>query len=241
MLRDLPLSSYYDSVVMPGLRLAALDVERGVLPQARVTAVVKTVLDLVADLADYDDTEADAAAGPVSPVAPPGQEAELPRLPIAAPDFVAAAGPGSVWTTATPVLCIAGRGPFDVTVAAIVAQVLGKHGLGARSIPHEALSRGRLAELDPAATGMVCLCYVDVSASPTHLRFLLRRLRQQLASAAFVVGLWPSGRGGLEDGRLREAMSADDIAGSVTDLVATCLRTAQARHAAAPNLEKLSA
>ena len=122
MLRDLPLSSYYDSVVIPGLRLAAIDVERGVLPQSRVAAVVQSVLDLVGDLAEYDDTEADAEANPISPVKPPGQEAALARLPIAAPNFDPAdAAPQ--WSSPTPVLCVTGRGPFDAAAAAISAQL----------------------------------------------------------------------------------------------------------------------
>ncbi len=226
MLRDLPLSSYYDAVVVPGLRLAAIDVERGVLPPARAASIVQTVLDLVGDLAEYDDTEADAEAEPISPVAPPDQEAALPRQPVAAPDFDRTQA-GPVWGTETPVLCVAGRGPFDPAIAAIAAQVLGKHGLGARSVSHEALARSRLAELDPASIAMVCLCYVDVSASPTHLRFLLRRLRQQLPTAGFMVGLWPSGKPMLQDGRLRDAIGAQAIAGSISEMVATCLRTAQ--------------
>ena len=231
MLRDLPLSSYYDSVVLPGLRLAAIDVERGVLPQTRVAAVAKTVLDLITDLAEYDDIETDAGSKPVAPVAPPGKEADLARQPIAAPDFdPSAADP--VWATASPVLCVAGRGPFDAAAAAIVAQVLAKHGLGARTSPHEALSRSRLATIDPADTAMVCLCYVDVSGSPTHLRFLLRRLRQQLASATFVVGLWPVSKATFQEGPLRDAMGADAFAGTVSEMVSTCLRTAQSQQAA---------
>ena len=238
MLRDLPLSSYYDSVVVPGLRLAAIDVERGVLPQSRVSAVVKAVLDLVNDLADYDDTEAAADGDPTSPVAPPEKEAELPRLPIAAPDFnPAVASP--VWSTPTPVVCVAGRGPFDAAAAAISAQLLGKHGLGARTIPHISLARGRLVDVDPAATAIVCLCYIDVSSSPTHLRFLLRRLRQQLPGASFMVGFWPASQIVLGDGRMREAIGADAIAGGATDLVATCLRSAQSR--AVVGREKLMA
>ena len=239
MLRDLPLSSYYDSVVVPGLRLAAIDVERGVLPQSRVAAVVQTVLDLVNDLADYEDAEAEADADPISPVAPPGSEAGLTRLPIAAPDFdPASAGP--LWSAPTPVLCVAGRGPFDAAAAAIATQLLGKHRLGARISPHISLARGRLAEADLANTAMVCLCYIDVSNSPTHLRFLLRRLRQQLPGATFVVGFWPGSQDVFSDGRMREAIGADALAGSVSEMVGTCLRAAQPRDPV-EGLEKVSA
>ncbi len=237
MLRDLPLSSYYDSVVVPGLRLAAIDVERGVLPQSRVAAVVKTVLDLVNDLADYEDAEAEP--DPTSPVAPPDKEAGLTRLPIAAPDFdPASASP--LWNSPTPVLCVAGRGPFDAAAAAIATHLLGKHRLGARTSPHVSLARGRLAESDLANTAMVCLCYIDVSSSPTHLRFLLRRLRQQLPGATFVVGFWPASQDVFSDGRMREAIGADALAGSASEMVATCLRAARPREPVA-GLEPVSA
>lgn len=232
MLRDLPLSSYYDSVVLPGLRLAAIDVERGVLLQSRVAAVVRTVLDLVNDLADYEDAEAEAGPSPSSPVAPPDKEAGLTRLPVAAPDFdPASASP--LWNSPTPVLCVAGRGPFDAAAAAIATQLLGKHGLGARTSPHVSLARGRLAEADLATTAMVCLCYADVGNSPTHLRFLLRRLRQQLPGATFVIGFLPSSQVILNDGRMREAIGADALAGSVNEMVAICLQAAHSRNPAA--------
>ena len=87
---------------------------------------------------------------------------------------------------------------------------------------------------------MVCLCYIDVSGSPTHLRFLLRRLRQQIAGATFVVGFWPAKEIATSDDRTPDAIGADAIAGSVSEMVSICLQAAQKRDTIADR-EKLTA
>jgi hypothetical protein len=52
------------------------------------------------------------------------------------------------------VLCIAGHGALDELAARMLAQLLGKHGLKARIVPHEAVSRTRIAALDVAGIAM---------------------------------------------------------------------------------------
>ena len=153
--------------------------------------------------------------------------------PVPGPDFVAnAAAPP--WTTAEPVLCIAGRGPLDEAAAAMLAQLLHKHGVGARTVAHSAVARGNVASLDPQTIAMVCICYVEISGSPSHLRYLLRRLRQHLPNVPILVGLWPLGEQVLHDERLRRAIGADLTASTLTDTVNLCLREAKQLAAAQP-------
>ena len=93
-------------------------------------------------------------------------------------------------------LCIAGRGPLDDAASAMLAQLLGKHGVGARTVPHAAVARAHIGALDPKTIAMVCVCYVEISGSPSHLRYLLRRLRQQLpgvSRAGGAVARWRTG------------------------------------------------
>ena len=228
LLRDRSLSSYYDEVVLQGLRLAAIDVERGLLSDARVDGVVKTVLEIIADLAAHDDNDRQTRPDGDAPVAPPERETSLPKRPAPGPDFQPGDQP-SVWNSAAPVLCVAGRGPMDTAAAAMLAQLLGKHGLEARIAPHSAVGRSEVGDLDPNTIAMVCVCYVEVSGTPTHLRFLLRRLRQQLPHAAMLVGVWPSGQVNLHDERLSTAIGADYTADSLAAAVNACLTAAEAQ------------
>ena len=77
----------------------------------------------------------------------------------------------------------------------MLAQLLGKHGIGAQAVPHTAVSRSRVAELDPDRVAMVCLCYVEVSGNPAHLRYLMRRLHQASAGRRRLGRAVAGGRG----------------------------------------------
>ena len=227
MLRDRSLSSYYDEVVLQALRLAAVDVARGLLPPERAAVVVQTVLDLVADLDGSDDTEKTGKpALSDGPVAPPPSVAALPRRPPPGPDFDPTAAT-SPWDTPTPVLCVAGRGPLDEAAAGMLAQLLAKHGIGARTEPHPAVARSQVGSLAPEAIAMVCLCYVEIGGNAAHLRYLLRRIRQRLPDAAILVGLWPQGEAILHDDRLRLTLGADYTSDSLASAVNACLRAAE--------------
>ena len=65
------------------------------------------------------------------------------------------------------------------------------------------------------------------AGSPSHLRYLLRRLRQHLPGVPILVGLWPLGEQVLHDERLRRAIGADLTASTLTDTVNLCLREAK--------------
>ena len=124
-------------------------------------------------------------------------------------------------------LCLAGRGPLDEAVAAMLAQLLGKHGLAARVVPHEAASRAGIGSLDVAGVSMVCVCYLEISGSPSHLRYLLRRIRHRVPDAPILVGLWPAEDSVLKDARLRAAVGADYYTTSLREAVNTCLEVAR--------------
>jgi predicted PurR-regulated permease PerM len=239
ILRDRSLSSYYDEVVLPALRLAAVDFDRDLLPPEHVEKVVATVQDLVADLDSYDDVDPPGENATDGPVAPPDRERELPKQPAPGPDFVVATA-CSPWDSPTPVLCVAGRGPMDDAAAAMLTQLLTKHGLGARTASHAALARDRMTELAAETTAMVCICYVEVGGSATHLRYLLRRLRLHLSSATVLVGLWPQGEAAPDAERMRIVIGADHISDSLTATVNACLRAAEARSSSREE-ERLSA
>ena len=75
---------------------------------------------------------------------------------------------------------------------------------------------------------MVCLLYLELAGTPSHLRYLLRRLRQRLPRARLLVGLWPADQAILTDDRLRAAVGADVYTSSLREAVEACLDAARA-------------
>ena len=132
------------------------------------------------------------------------------------------------WRAPSAVLCVAGRGPLDGSASAMLAQLLGKHGLGARVAPHAVVASGAaLASVDLEGVMMVCLCYAGISGTPSHLRYTVRRLRSHLPAATILVGLLPAEVVG--DDRLRAAIAADRYAVSLREAVTACLEQARGR------------
>jgi predicted PurR-regulated permease PerM len=196
LLKDKPLSAYYDEVVVPGLQLAANDSLRGVLTPEQLRGILDAVSGLIVDLAEEKD-------GTV-------------------PDDLDPA-----WTAESAVLCVAGRGPLDEAVCGMLAQVLGKRGLRARVVPHEAVSRNHVATLDVADVQLICVSYIEGANSLSALRYLTRRLRQHTPGATIMVGLWAADPALLIDERIRAAVGADLYVNSVRDGVDACLAAAR--------------
>jgi predicted PurR-regulated permease PerM len=202
-LNDKPLSAYYDEVVIKGLALAQLDVNRGALDHAHRVRIKEAVEWVIDDLSDHDDASAPA------PEKGATEAAALP--PVLSPEELA---PG--WR-GTAVLCVAGRGSLDEAAAAMLAQLLEKHGIGARVVPSEAVSVASLPRLDVTGVQMACLSYLE-PGSFANPRYLVRRLRRRLPQAKIVDGFWTL--------RAQEAEERNALAATRADLVVTSLRQA---------------
>ena len=225
LLKDRSLSAYYDEIAVKGLQLAAGDALRGVLPVDRIDRITKSAHDLIADLADHPDGH----PRPHDKTAAADESKVERAVPAPAPPDEgvwenASWAPG--WDGAAPVLCLAGRGPFDEAASAMLAQLLGKHGLAARAAPHSMASREGIGNLDPAGIAMVCVTYLELSGTPSNLHYTLRRLRQRLPRVPVLVGLWPSEEEVLHDRRLRDVIGADYYTTSLKEAVETCVAVA---------------
>ena len=75
---------------------------------------------------------------------------------------------------------------------------------------------------------MVCIAYLEITGSPSHLRYMIRRLRRRMPGVKVLVGLWPEEDEVMQDDRLRAAIGADFYATSLRDAVAVCLTEAAA-------------
>ena len=130
-------------------------------------------------------------------------------------------------------LCIAGRGPLDELAAAMLSQLIGKHGMGGRVVSHEAVSRFGIESLDTAETSMACISYLDITGGPVHLRYLVQRLRQKLPpTAPILVGVWPANDAALSNQAVQQSIGADYFAGSLGDAVTLCVEAALKAEAA---------
>jgi hypothetical protein len=225
LLRDRALSSYYDEVALKGLQLAANDAARGVLTEAQLDRIKLAMQSLIDDLDEYDDQEPKIKGTTEDPASPSRSEQDVPAHPP--PGKVVPDALQPEWSGPAPVLCIAGRGPLDEAAASMLAQLLHKNGLRARVLPHAAASRPAISALDGEGVAMVCLCYLELGGAPSHLRYMLRRLRQRLPAARLLVGLWPAEQAILTDDRLRAAVGADVYTSSLREAVEACLEAAR--------------
>lgn len=108
----------------------------------------------------------------------------------------------------------------------MLAQLLVKHGLRARTVPYDAVSRSKIASFDPGDAAVVCISYLDIRGNPAHLRYLLRRLREKLPHAHLLVGFWPPEDPVLTRQEDSPDAAADSHVTSLREAVQACLSAA---------------
>ena len=233
LLKERSLSSYYDEVALKGLQLAAADLARGVVSHVQLERIRDSIEELIESLDGHDDREPTRKGGPVDPGGASQTERDTPHTAVPAGSLPATLAPA--WQTPTPILCLSGRGPLDEAASSMLAQLLRKHGLGARVASHEAGSRSGIGQTDLSGVAMVCVSYLEITGTPSHLRYLLRRLRTRLPGVPILVGLWPANDAVVHDERLRGVIGADYFSTSLRESVEGCLAAATA--AAEPRTE----
>jgi predicted PurR-regulated permease PerM len=202
-LKEQPLSVYYDQVAIKGLALAQLDVNRGTLNHEQRVRLKAAIDDIIDDLSDHED----AVATPVKE----GEPGIAPTSPVLSAAELAPSWRGK------PVLCVAGRGSLDEASAAMLAQLLEMHGIGARVVPREAVSARHLDQLDVTGVQVACLCYLEPGTF-ANARYLVRRLRRRLPRAKIMAGFWTLT---TEQAEQRDALAATGV-----DLVVNLAQTA---------------
>jgi predicted PurR-regulated permease PerM len=230
-LAERPLSSYYDEVALRGLQLAANDVQRGALPAQKVERLKSAVKELVDDLDRFDDDPRAPAAEPEPVAGPTIDQQTLPKVASASPKSFDPERAAPQWRSETPILCIAGRGPLDEAASTMLAQLLVKHGLGARAARYEEASRAGVGRMDVGGVAMVCISYLEITGNPAHLRYLLQRLRKRLPDVELLVGLWPANDPVLRDAELRRLVGADRYVNTLHEAVDACIEAASANSA----------
>ena len=221
-LKEKSLSAYYDEVAIKGMQMAARDAERGVLREKQLQTVKNTIKALVSELSDFDDKDP-ASSAPESTLSPSTEKQVKTDLGAshekASHDLQPKADESE-----TPILCLAGRGPLDEAGSAMLAQLLEKHGFRTIAAPYAAASRETIGRLETAGVRIVCISYLEISGSPPHLRYTIRRLRQKLPGSSIVVGLWSATDPALTDQGVRAQIGADYYAKSLQEAVDLCIQ-----------------
>jgi len=223
LLKERSLSSYYDEVAIPGLKLAANDAIRGVLTEAQLARLQGVVDELISDLAHHGNLEPSSDATGDVVVAPPHAERDLRHQAPPARMAPAMETRGAAWRSPAPVLCIARNGPLDREVATILAQLLERHGLGARVVGSEEVAQAAIAQIDTTQVAMICVVFLESNNSSVRLRYLLRRLRQYFGPVPISAGLWPTDDSDPEEQQRREAVAAEFNVASLHAAVEACL------------------
>jgi predicted PurR-regulated permease PerM len=178
LLKERALSAYYDEVVVEGLRLALTDRRRGALTRSALDAIVESVRELVDSLDGHDDADPAAEEAPAEPAPPPLDARRLPDPPP----------PGPAAATGLEVLCLHGAGAADPAVAAMLAQLLEKHGQRPRI--------GAAGALD-GLTGrpaVVCLVSAGYRTASPRWRAIEASARRRWPEAHIVRGLGRTSR-----------------------------------------------
>ena len=182
-LKDRPLIAYYENVLVEGLKLAQADARNGLLTDERMQRVRDAVAEIVDDLSTHEDKQEQPATSPEPGDAltqidqtEAARNQELPELSSAR------------WRTAKPVLCIPGLSVLDEAAALMIAQLIGRAGIGSRVESPDALSISRISSLDTIDVALVCLCYVE-NVTSAKVNYAIRRLRRKAPHAVVLVAL----------------------------------------------------
>jgi len=100
---------------------------------------------------------------------------------------------------------------------------LAQRGVAARRIPHRAVTRDMIAQLDLSAVSVIIVSYLELGDASAHLRYLIRRLRQRAPHAAIVAGLWPQGHAALQEAQAQQALGGDRYVSTLREAIDAAL------------------
>lgn len=159
-LETMPMSQYYDDIVLGGMRLATADFHRGAVDRHALENVRDTILELVDALEDYQAT----ASVDVGPGA-----CELPISRM--------------------VLCVAGRGPLDPAVARLAAQVLRRAGCDVQEQSRLPGRLDDAAKISIGKADVVCMLGLFDDRSYLRLQPLVKSLAAKTSKTTVLIGL----------------------------------------------------
>jgi predicted PurR-regulated permease PerM len=220
-LKEKPLIAYYDEILLEGLKLAQADSKRGLLDDERMQRIRDAVAEIVDDLSAHVDKAEPverAAFDETEELSPLAQleKAEGTRGIAVLPER---------WRNGQPVLCIPGSGVLDQAAAILVAQLVERRGIGARSEQPDALSLSRIVSLDTKNVALICLCYIG-NATPAQIGYAVRRVRRKSADAFILISLFGNATSidGLDQDGNTDVVVQSSLQAIVDKIVAVAIR-----------------
>jgi predicted PurR-regulated permease PerM len=243
-----PLVTYYDEVLLEGLRLAQGAANRGTLEPDQLPDIRETAEVLIDSLADFPmmsrkATRRAAAAAEEEAEA----EGEDTRDLIAGDDDEREAeDEGSAiyntidpetlapqWRTDRAVLCVANRTALDESVALVLAQLLEKCGIGARVLGPDKVRHGALAPEYLEGVQLICISALDVNERSAHVRLMARRLKRSAPDATLVGGFWKLDPDEPRGKEILETVTVDHIVQTLDEALCYCIACATGKKDAA--------
>ncbi len=216
-LKERALVTYYDEVVLAGLRLAQDDLSRGTLDRERQGEVGAAIRAVVARLGTTPVTRRPrkgaartASTEAAAAVAAAGPDRQVAAVVLTRADLAPA------WRGAVPVLCVSSRGPFDEAATLMLSQTLDRHGLQSEVIAMSAIRAGARPK-DAGSLALICFSYLE-PVSLSQIRFTVRQARAAVPGVRVLVGFWGE-RDPATLGRLRRATSADFLVTTLNDAI----------------------
>jgi hypothetical protein len=183
-LEEESLFAYYDDILVKALKLAQADAERNRLNDETLRRIRDVVSEILDDLREHQDDPERKAATTLADQAPAGLE----KLEAAANKQCVA----DRWRTGSPILCVPAAGLLDEALALVIAELLERRGIRARTEQADALSIGRVFTLDTTGIAIICLCSIELP-SAAQIRYAVRRLRRLAPDVIIVVALLENG------------------------------------------------
>ena len=173
--KDNSVAAVYDQVMVPALSLFEQDRHRNALDQETVNFITETTKEQVEELGLRSDEP---------------QPANLPidSVPGVSPPMSADKQPAPPSVLAKRVVCVAVRDDSDEIVALMLAQLLGRAGHSAKTIPLGNVDQV-VDEVFDARPEVVCLSALPPYAM-AYARTLYEGLRARQSNLDIVIGLW---------------------------------------------------
>jgi predicted PurR-regulated permease PerM len=218
-LKEKPLVSYYEEVLVEALKLAQADADRGLLDDDRKLHVRDAVAEIVDDLSAHKDK-----SEPMSDVRPDAKtDTPLASIRLTEESLGRAAGEiPTHWRTGKPVLCVPGIGPLDEAFTMIVAQSIERQEIGVRAEQWDAISMSRVFSLDTEGVELLCLCYL-ANVTSAQIRYTVRRLRRKAPNAFILVTLAGEAANGDMKTTLQSSANVEVVQQSLRETIAKVL------------------
>jgi predicted PurR-regulated permease PerM len=199
-LKDSSLSSYYDEVLIPALRMSEHDRHDDLLNDEQAAFVVEAAEDLVQELGDEAFAAIEAKAHSTTAPSISINDARSDETPITA-----------------RVLCIPLRDQADETASHMLAQLLVAEGFDVATESAKATT-GELVDRVAESKCELVVISVVPPIGPRDTRLLWRRLRQHFPELPIVMGLW-TGAATHDDTGIAENDSVTKIATTLAEAV----------------------